>query len=94
MGAPLPTEPTPGGFRLVLEGGAAYYHYPVDVTIPEAADVAGDIRVLLDVNMDHAFRWEDQRLPDYTVDVFDSTPLASEPVRRFGANRLDVRVER
>lgn len=91
IGAPLPTEPTTGGFRLVLEGGEAVYYYPIDVTIDDGADA--DVRVVLEVNMDHSFRWEDQDLPGYVPGVFDSTPSGSEPVRRFGANSLEVRVE-
>ncbi len=91
LGAPLPTEPTTGGFRLVIEGGEAVYYYPIDVTIDEAGDA--DVRVVLDVNMDHSFRWEDQALPGYAPGVFDSTSVVSEPVRRFGANSLAVTVE-
>jgi len=91
LGAPLPTEPTTGGFRLVLEGDEAVYYYPIDVTIDATGDA--DVRVVLEVNMDHSFRWEDQALPGYAPGVFDSTSVGAEPVRRFGANSLDVYVE-
>jgi hypothetical protein len=91
LGAPLPTDPTTGGFRLVLEGGEAAYYYPIDITIDGGID--RDIDVVLQVNMHDAFRWEDQALPGYAGGVFDTTPAASEPVRRFGANRLLVSVE-
>ena len=91
VGAPLPTEPTTGGFRLAIEGGEAVYYYPIDVTIDAGGDA--DVRVVLEVNMDHAFRWEDQALPGYAPGVFDSTPSGSETVHRFGANSLDVQIE-
>ncbi len=92
-GAPLPTEPTSGGFRLVVRDGEAFYDYPIDVTIPELPAQAADLSVVLDVNMDHAFRWEDQAQPGYVPLVFDSSPAGSEPVRRFGANRLGITTE-
>lgn len=91
LGAPLPTNATAGGFGLTLEGGLAYYDYPIDLTIDPG--VPRDVHVYLDVNMDHAFRWEDTELPRYAPSVFDATPVGAEPVRRFGANRLDVRIQ-
>lgn len=92
LGAPLPTEPTTtGGFSLSIEDGVAAYYYPVDITL--VATATEDLVIVLEVNMFEAFRWEDQDLPGYTAGVFDSSPTASEPVRRFGANSLRVHVE-
>ena len=90
LNAPLPTSPDTGGFRLVVQGGEAYYDYPIDVTIHEIPPGSADLRLVLEVNMDHSFRWEDLALPGYTAGTFDSTPAGSEPVRRFGANHMSI----
>ena len=89
MGAPLPTDPTAAGFALVSEGGVAHYDYPLDLTIGDLGD--SDLQIVLEVNMDHAFRWSDQDQPGYAPRVFDATPQGSEPVRRFGANSMHIR---
>ena len=88
LGAPLPTDPTAGGFALHLEDGQAAYYYPLDVTLAAVPDA--DVHVMLDVNMDHSFRWEDQDTPGFAPGVFDATPAGSEPVRHFGANSLQI----
>lgn len=89
--APLPSVPTTGGFRLDLNEGEATYTFPVDITIDTSAIVSSAI--VIEVNMNESFRWEDQSLPSYAPDVFDATPTSSEPVRRFGANSFSVYVE-
>ena len=89
QGAPLPTDPTAAGFRLVSVAGVARYDYPLDLTIGDLGDSA--LQIVLEVNMDHAFRWEDQDQPGYAPGVFDATPQGSEPVRRFGANAMHIR---
>jgi len=92
-GAPLPTEPTTtGGFTLTFDGGEAAYAYPLDITL-DTPTPTEDLHIVMEVNMFEAFRWEDQDLPGYADGVLDSTPIASEPVRRFGANSLDVYLE-
>ena len=67
----------------------ARYDYPLDLTIGDLGD--SDLQIVLEVNMDHAFRWEDQDQPGYAPGVFDATPQGSEPVRRFGANAMHIR---
>lgn len=89
--APLPSVPTTGGFTLNLDNGGATYTFPIDITIDTNSLV--DLAIIMEVNMHQSFRWEDQAQPDYAPDVFDTTPIASEPVRRFGANTFKVYVE-
>ena len=43
--------------------------------------------------MHESFRWQDQDLPEYQPGVLDTTPVASEPVLRFGANSQAVYTE-
>lgn len=86
--APLPTQPETGGFTMKTNGGDTYYETPVNVVIP--ANVVSDVTVVINVNMNDAFRWEDQSLPGYTKGVFDTTPISFEPVRRYGANSYSL----
>lgn len=87
-GAILPTSPENGGFTLKSSGGERWYELPIDLVIDPA--LAADRTIVIQVNMDHAFRWEDQDLPSYTKGVYDTTPSTYEPVRHFGANAFTV----
>lgn len=86
--APLPTSATSGGFTFKTVGGQSYYEYPIELTL--GAPPGRDVEIAMVVNMDHGFRWEDQVGPDYAPDVFDTTPTAFEPIRRFGANAASL----
>jgi hypothetical protein len=88
--APLPTQAETGGFTLKTNGGESYYELPVNLIVPSG--VTSDVTVVLDVNMNDAFRWEDQALLGYTKGVYDTTPLSYEPVRRYGANSYKVSI--
>jgi hypothetical protein len=90
-GALLPSSPTTGGFTMKTVGGETYYEVPIDLVMDPT--VTTDVHVVMEVNMDHAFRWEDQALPGYTPNVYDTTPTAYEAIRRFGANSFVVRFE-
>lgn len=90
-GALLPTTPGTGGFTLHAEAGQAFYEVPFDVTLDGTQKK--DMNVVVIVNMDHSFRWEDQSKPGYAKDVYDTTPTEPEPVRRFGANSFVVTIE-
>jgi hypothetical protein len=90
-GAPLPTTPGTGGFTLHTDGAQAYYEVPFDVTLDGTQKK--DMNVVVIVNMDHSFRWEDQEKPGYTKDVYDTTATEPEPVRRFGANSFVVTID-
>lgn len=92
MGAPLPTSPTTGGFTLKSEGNESYYETAIDLTVP-ASGLTHDLTLVSTVNMDRSFRWEDQTLPGYAPNVYDTTPTDHEPVRRFGANAYVITVE-
>lgn len=89
--APLPTQAQTGGFTMKINGGETYYELPVSLLIP--ANIAGDITVVVNVNMNDAFRWEDQPLYGYTKGVYDTTPVSFEPVRRYGANSYRLTIE-
>lgn len=89
--APLPSAPTTGGFRLDLDDGEATYTFPIDITIDTGSLV--DAAIVMEVNMYESFRWEDQAQPGYASGIFDTSPTASEPVRRFGANTFTVYAE-
>jgi hypothetical protein len=52
-----------------------------------------DLNVVVEVNMDRSFRWEDQDQPGYTKGVYDTTATDHEPIHRFGANSYVIRVE-
>ena len=82
--APLPTQPETGGFTMKSNGGVTWYELPVNLVIPP--NVTTDVTVIMAVNMNDAFRWEDQPLLGYTKGVYDTTPLSFEPIRRYGAN--------
>jgi hypothetical protein len=90
-GALLPSSPTTGGFTMKTVGSETYYEVPIDLVMDPT--VTKNVHVVMEVNMDHSFRWEDQPLPGYTKDVYDTTPTGYEPIRRFGANSFVVRLE-
>ncbi|MGZ3449076.1 MAG: hypothetical protein ACXVEF_05730, partial [Polyangiales bacterium] len=90
-GAPLPTTPGTGGFTLHTDGAQAYYEVPFDVTLDGSEKK--DMNVVTIVNMDHAFRWEDETKPGYASGVYDTTATEHEIVRRFGANSFVVTIE-
>lgn len=89
--APLPAQPTAGGFTLKTSGGQAYYELPIDLTIPEK--ISGDTKVVLEINMFDAFRWSDQAVPGFSAGVYDTTPISFEPVMRYGANSAKLYLE-
>lgn len=82
--APLPTQAETGGFVMKSANGQTWYELPVNIVIPSG--VVADVTAVMSVNMNDAFRWEDQDLPGYTKGVYDTTPVSFEPVRRYGAN--------
>ena len=87
----LPSSPTTGGFTMKTVGGETYYEVPIDLVMDPT--VTKDVHVVMEINMDRAFRWEDQAAPGYAKDVYDTTPTSYEPIRRFGANTFVVRLE-
>lgn len=88
---PLPTYPTASQIALVIESGAAFYSFPVATAVDPG--VSKDWRVVLEINVDRDFRWEDTAGAGHAAGVFDAEPTAFEPVRRFGANAFSVRAE-
>jgi hypothetical protein len=91
MGAILPSSSENGGFTMKSSPGETYYEVPIDLAVDPT--LGHDVKVVVEVNMDHAFRWEDQALPGYAKDVYDTTPTSYEPVRHFGANSFVVSYE-
>ncbi|MEO7091974.1 MAG: hypothetical protein ABI175_01910 [Polyangiales bacterium] len=90
-GALLPSSPTTGGFTMKTVGGETFYEVPIDLVMDPT--VTTDVHVVMDVNMDRSFRWEDQGAAGYATGVYDTTPTSYEPIRRFGANSFVVRFE-
>jgi len=91
MGAPLPSSPTTGGFTLKTVGSESYYEVAIDLTSDPT--LKKDVAVVVEVNMNDSFRWEDQDQPDYAKGVYDTTPTSFEPIHRYGANSFVVRFE-
>jgi hypothetical protein len=89
--APVPEWSGAGGFAVKFENGEWAYYFPV--VLPIDPDITSDIKVVLDVNMNESFRWQDQTMPDYTTGVFDTTATTFEPVLRFGANSFALTIE-
>lgn len=89
--APTPEWVGGGGFSVKLENGQWSYSFPV--TLPVDPDITNDIKIVLGVNMNESFRWQDQTSPGYAPGVFDTTATTFEPVMRFGANSFAVTVE-
>jgi hypothetical protein len=87
-GAPLPQLPAAGGMTLDSSGPTSFYVFPVNLTIDP--NEKADQRVICQVNVDHSFRWQDQALPGYAADVFDTTPTAYETVMSFGASAFSL----
>lgn len=88
---PVPTYPTASQIALVIEGGAAFYSFPIATAVDPG--LSTDWRVVLEINVDRDFRWEDTAGAGHAAGVFDTEPAAFEPVRRFGANTFVVRAE-
>lgn len=89
--APLPTQAETGGFTMKTDGGETYYELLTNLVIPPG--ITTDVTVVVHVNMNEAFRWEDQPLPGYVNGVYDTTPVSFEPVRRYGANSFTLSLE-
>jgi len=83
-GAPVPTAPIGAPMETSIAGGSTRLLFPVHIVIdPSWPD---DVHEVIEFNVFESFRWEDQEGDGYAVGVFDTTPVAYEPVRRFGAN--------
>ncbi len=89
--APVPEASEMGGFSITVEEGQWGYNFPVTLVISHS--VAQDQDIILEVNMYQSFRWQDQEGVGYKDEVFDTTPVISEPVKRFGANSHLVYLE-
>ncbi len=83
---PVPDQSKTAGAEAVVEQGEWAVYFPLDLTL--SAGARGELRI--DVNMDHAFRWTDEPLAGYAVNVYDIAPPLYEPVVQFGGNRFDV----
>lgn len=90
-GAPVPEYDAGGGFSVRFESGEWAYWFPV--SLPIDTSLEGDFDVILSVNMNESFRWQDEAGTGYQDGVFDTTPTGFEPVLRFGANSFDVDIE-
>lgn len=89
--APLPTGPVGGGFTLTVSGGVGSYSFPI--TLPVSNAVTTDRKMYITLNVDHNFRWVDQKKADYVDGAWDTDPPAFEQVARFGANSFTLTLE-
>lgn len=80
----LPIPPQSGIVKFVNEGSAAFYEFPVDLTVD--LGVTQNLASIFEVNTYENFRWTDQDMPNYTVGAWDTTGAAFEPVVSFGVN--------
>lgn len=85
---PLPIPPKSGIIGFVDEGDAAFYEFPVDLTVD--LGVTQNLASVFEVNTYENFRWVDQDLTNYTAGVWDTTGAAFEPVVSFGVNSASL----
>jgi len=85
---PLPIPPQSGIVKFVNEGGAAFYEFPVELTVD--LGVTQNLASVFEVNTYENFRWTDQDTPGYTPNVWDTTGAAFEPVVSFGVNAASL----
>lgn len=90
--APVPAVATTGGITLDTSNDVAAYVFPVDLPV-NAASVTHDESIVLELNVDHDFRWRDQAKAGYIDGAWDTTPPDYEPIVTFGANSFRVYVE-
>ncbi len=88
--APTPVAVTSGGLTMDMSGPETFYVFPVSIAIDP--NVKEDHEVMLTLNVDKSFRWQDQAMSGYSPNVFDTTPSTFEPVMAFGANSFDLTV--
>jgi hypothetical protein len=86
--APTPVVNSNGGLTMDMSGPQTFYVFPVNIAIDP--NVTTDHEVLMELNVDKSFRWQDQPNLGYTKDVFDTTPTMFEPVMAFGANTFKL----
>lgn len=84
--APIPG----GGFHTRVEDGETAYYFPILLEVTDR--LTEDVHLLFEVNVHEGFRWTDATMPGYETDVFDITPLGTEPIVQAGANRYSYRL--
>lgn len=81
---PLPIPPQNGIVKFVQENGAAFYEFPVDMTVDTG--VVRNLASIFEVNTYENFRWVDQAGTDYADGVWDTEGAGFETVASFGVN--------
>ena len=89
--APLPQLASGGGLSLETSGANSFYVFPMNLTIDP--NEPKDQRIVCEINVHESFRWQDETKPDYTANVFDTTPTTYEPVMSFGASAFTLTLE-
>ena len=84
----LPLIPSGGG--ITMETSAAETAYVFAINLPVTPDVAGDVKIVFEINTHENFRWQDEAMTGYQPGIFDTTPATYEPVKNFGANSFRV----
>lgn len=80
----LASHTTTAEAEAFVEDGSWAVYFPLDLEVP--ADEPGTIEI--EVNMDHAFRWEDAPVGVNAPGVYDIAPPLYEAVQQFGGNRF------
>jgi len=87
---PVPIYSFTAGAYAVVEDGEWAVYFPVAVEISDDASL--DMDIVVDVNLDQAFRWTDLLVLGYEPGVFDVTEISYEPLVRFGGNHFEMTV--
>jgi hypothetical protein len=80
----LPIPPQNGIVKFVQENGAAFYEFPVDITVDTG--VVRNLASLFEVNTYENFRWIDRAGAGYADGVWDTEGAGFETVASFGVN--------
>ena len=80
-----------GGFYTRVEAEETAYYFPAHIAV--ADDLIADVHVVFEVNVHEGFRWTDEPTAGYRTDVFDTTPVGTEPIVQAGANSYRYRIE-
>ena len=83
-GGPGVDAPIGAPISVVEEEGETALYFAID--LPVDPNVAEDVDIVMEFNVDDCFRWQDGAGEGYLEDVFDATPVGPEPITRMGAN--------
>jgi hypothetical protein len=80
-----------GGFYTRVEEGEVAYYFPAFIVVRD--DLTEDQHLIFEVNVHEGFRWTEQAAAGFTVGVFDTTAVSTEPIVQAGANGFSYFLE-